>query len=54
MEATTTLTQGARYKGKLLKARVLRNGVVSFDGRRFRSPSMGGTSGRMIAHPEIG
>jgi hypothetical protein len=30
----------ARYKGKLLKARVLRNGVISFAGKRFRSPSM--------------
>src|SRR6266403_1578460 len=30
----------ARYKGKLLKARVLRNGVISFSGKRFQSPSM--------------
>jgi hypothetical protein len=28
------------YKGKVLKARVLRNGVISFAGKRFRSPSM--------------
>jgi hypothetical protein len=30
----------ARYKGKELKARVLRNGVISFAGKRFQSPSM--------------
>lgn len=30
----------ARYKGKLLKARVLRSGVISFAGKRFQSPSM--------------
>lgn len=30
----------ARYKGKALKARVLRNGVISFAGRKFQSPSM--------------
>jgi hypothetical protein len=30
----------ARYKGKVLKARVLRNGVISFAGKKFRSPSM--------------
>lgn len=30
----------ARYKGKLLKARVLRNGVISFAGKKFQSPSM--------------
>jgi hypothetical protein len=28
------------YKGKVHKARVLRTGVISFGGRRFRSPSM--------------
>lgn len=30
----------ARYKGKVLKARVLSNGVISFAGKRFQSPSM--------------
>lgn len=30
----------ARYKGKVLKARVLRSGVISFAGKRFQSPSM--------------
>ena len=30
----------ARYKGNVLKARVLRNGVISFAGKRFQSPSM--------------
>ncbi len=30
----------ARYKGKVLKARVLRNGVISFASKKFRSPSM--------------
>jgi hypothetical protein len=30
----------AHYKGKVLKARVLRNGVISFAGQRFQSPSM--------------
>jgi hypothetical protein len=30
----------AHYKGKVLKARVLRNGVISFSGKRFQSPSM--------------
>jgi hypothetical protein len=30
----------ARYKGKVLKARVLRNGVISFVGKKFQSPSM--------------
>jgi hypothetical protein len=29
----------ARYKGKVLKARVLRSGLISFAGRRFQSPS---------------
>jgi hypothetical protein len=29
----------AHYKGKVLKARVLRSGVISFAGKRFRSPS---------------
>lgn len=30
----------ARYKGNALKARVLRNGVISFAGWKFQSPSM--------------
>ncbi len=30
----------ARYKGKVLKARVLRNGAISCSGKRFQSPSM--------------
>lgn len=30
----------ARYKGKVLKARVLSNGVISFAGNRYQSPSM--------------
>ena len=30
----------ARHKGKVLKARVLRNGVISFAGKRYQSPSM--------------
>jgi hypothetical protein len=30
----------ARYKGKVLKARVLSNGAISFAGKRFQSPSM--------------
>ncbi len=32
----------ARYKNKTYKARVLKNGLVSFRGTRFRSPSMAG------------
>ena len=34
------LSLRARYKGKILKARVLRNGVISFAGKRYQSPSM--------------
>ena len=30
----------ARYKGRTLKVRVLRNGVISFAGKKFQSPSM--------------
>jgi hypothetical protein len=30
----------ARYKGKTLKARALSNGVISFAGKRYQSPSM--------------
>lgn len=30
----------AKYKGKVMKARVLRNGVISFAGKRYQSPSM--------------
>ena len=29
----------ARYKGRVLKARVLRNGLISFNGKRYASPS---------------
>ncbi len=29
-----------RYKGRVLKARVLRSGVISFAGKKFQSPSM--------------
>jgi hypothetical protein len=29
----------ARYKGKLLRARVLRSGEISFAGKRYKSPS---------------
>ena len=32
--------RNARYKSKVLKARVLRNGVTSFAGKKFQSPSM--------------
>lgn len=37
---TRPLRLRARYKGKLLKARVLRNGSISFSGKRYLSPSM--------------
>ncbi len=37
---TRTMRLRARHKGKVLKARVLRNGVISFAGKKFRSPSM--------------
>lgn len=37
---TRPLRLRASYKGKVLKARVLRNGVISFAGTKFRSPSM--------------
>jgi len=37
---TRPLSLRARYKGRLLKARVLRTGVISFGGKRFLSPSM--------------
>jgi len=30
----------ARYKGKVVKARVLRSGIISFAGKRYQSPSM--------------
>ena len=30
----------ARYKSKVLKARILRNGLISFAGKKFQSPSM--------------
>ncbi len=30
----------AKFKGKLLKARVLRNGAISFQGKRYSSPSL--------------
>lgn len=37
---TRPLRLRARYKGKVLKARVLSNGVISFAGQRYQSPSM--------------
>ena len=37
---TRSMRLRARYKGKVLKARVLRSGVISFAGKRFQSPSM--------------
>jgi hypothetical protein len=35
-----TLRLRGRYKGKVVKARVLRNGMVSVGGTRFKSPSL--------------
>jgi len=37
---TRPMSLRARYKGNVLKARVLRNGVISFAGKKFQSPSM--------------
>lgn len=37
-----------RYKGKMLKARVLRSGMISFAGKRYQSPSM--AAGAALPH----
>jgi hypothetical protein len=32
----------AKYKGRLLKARLRKNGVIFFDGKTYTSPSLAG------------